>query len=297
MFEGEKTKKFLKIGLISAVVLILIFFLIKIFILKPPLPPDIPSSPPKEAKEVVIKYFSLEQEKNRRESEKYLFSDFTKVEIFGKNYQNLKIFYWTQLEEKEGSLPEYQIKDSLIKENEANITVEVITNRMENSLFFNFFLPEKIIFEVNLVKEGDYWKIVKINSLDLISKRNYREKVEIKENIFIKLISINYDLPKKIKPSEEGNKVLFLEIEFENKSTELFGFSSLNEWRVVDKDKDFYYPIPDPTIVSEKIILPDIKLEPNTIERSNIFFEVSEDFLVKEVIFQNQYKENIFTID
>lgn len=299
----EKPKKFLIRGAILVFCLILIFIILKIFILKPSLPPSPLEIPPLFSEEVVIKYFELEQEKNREESEKYLFSDLSKVEIFGENYQkqNLQYFLWTQPEEKEGPLPEYQIKDSHIEENEASITIEVTTSKMEGSLFFNFYLPKKVVFETDLVKEGGYWKIIRIDSPDLVSKSELGEEIEIKENIFVKPIKIKDYISKERKPVP-GFKFLYLEIEFENKSIEAINLYQFIDWRIIDEKNQIYYPIPKPGLATqqtliESSILIDFTLNPGSTKEIHLFFEVPENVSLKELVFKNLDKKIIFKID
>lgn len=307
MFEEvyleKKAKKILIMGLVLILFLISIFILVKIFILKPSPPPSPLEIPPLFSEEVVIKYFELEQEKNREESEKYLFSDLSKVEIFGENYQkqNLQYFLWTQPEEKEGPLPEYQIKSSQIEKSKAKIILEVTTSKMEGSLFFNFYLPKKVIFETDLVKEGGYWKIIRIDSPDLVSKSEPGEEIEIKENIFVKPIKIGDYISKERKPVP-GFKFLYLEIEFENKSIEAINLYQFIDWRIIDEKNQIYYPIPKPGLATqqtliESSILIDFTLNPGSTKEIHLFFEVPEEILIKEVIFRSQYKKIIFKID
>ncbi len=302
MFEEyyleEKTKRFLKIGAILIFACILVFVLVKIFILKPSLPPPPSEIPLLSPKEVVIKYFTLEQEKNREESEKYLFSDFSRVEILGENYQkqNLHYYPWYQPEEKEGLLPEYQIRESEIGENKAKITLEATTNKVEGSLFFNFYLPEKIIFEIDLGKEGDYWKITKIDSPDLVLESGFEEKIEIKENVSVKPIKIEDYISKERKPVS-GFKFLSLEVETENKSTEVINLYQFIDWRIIDEKNQIYYPIPKPGSEATQQIIPDFKLSPHNTKITHLFFEVPEEISVREVVFENQYKKVIFKID
>jgi len=305
MFEeyylGEKTKKILIIGLVSVFVLILIFVLMKIFILKPK-PQSITPSPvtyPTSPEEVVIKYFLLEQERNRQEAEKYLFSDFPKVEIFNEKYENLRRFFWAQPvwiqpEEKEGGLPEYQIKNIQIKNSEANITLDIKTNKMEGSVFFNFYLPSEVIFEINLIKEEDYWKIIKIDWPGLVLEKKLGEKIELKESIFMEVIGLKDREIKEIKPPE-GFKTVSLQVQYENKSTEIVKLSHYMSWAIVDEKNNSYSPIYEALLQSKKPPLLEIELKPNSIKSDYIFFQTPENALLEKVILREPSRKIIFS--
>lgn len=286
MFEEyyleEKTKNFLKKGLILILICILVFVLVKIFILKPSLPslpPEIPSLSPQD---VVIGYFKLEQERKREEAEEHLVSYFSQVRILGEEYEKLRSSFWVQPKEKEGSLPEYLVKETKVVKSDANLTLEVITNKMEGSIFFNFRLPKKVVFKIVLWKINDHWKIIEIDSPDLVLESKLGEKKEIKENVFVEAIKI---------------EDYILEIEYENRSTEPVSFYSFGDWKIVDKDGKIYYPIPGPDFEITQPMLPDIELDLGGKEKVSLSFGIPKDVLVKEVIFRNIDREIIFKID
>ena len=275
----EKTKKFLKKGLILILICILVFVLVKIFILKPP--PEAPAASPIPPEEVAIKYFELEQQRKREEAEEYLVSYFSQVRILGGEYEKLRSSFWVQAKES-GPLPEYLIKESKVVKNDVNLILEVITNKMEGSLFFNFRLPKKVIFKVVLWKINDHWRIIKIDSPDLILESKLGEKKEIKENVFVEAIKIEDHIS---------------EIEYENRSTEPVSFYSLGNWKIVDKEGKIYYPIPGPDFEITQPMLPDIELNLGGKEKVSLSFGIPEDVLVKEVIFRNIDRKIIFEID
>lgn len=301
-YSEEKTKKYLKIGVIFIFASILIFALVKIFILKPSstsLPP-VKETPALSPEETVIKYFELEQKRNREESEKYLLSDLSKVKILSDDYQNLNSALWYQPEKRGGPLPEYQIKNSHIKKNKANVTLAVTTNKMKDSLFFNFYLPETVVFEIVLVKERGRWKIIEINSPDLVLESKLGEERKIRENIFVKLIRTGNYLPKVINIKQnKGSKLFFLEVEYKNKSNKLVRLSPFLEWQVINKNEEVYYPalklIRNPKTGDAEY--PIIKLAPGRLRESTIMFEVPKNFVAKEAIFQNLYKKIIFKVE
>jgi hypothetical protein len=294
----EKTKYFLKIGIISIIVLVLIFILVKYFISKPSPPPPPETFSPEET---IIKYFSLEQEGKREEAKKYLSSDLSKVKIFGEEYFNLQRILWAPWK---GSLPEYRIKNIQTSEKVAKVNIEITTDRIEAltkenrfHVFFRFDLPRKAIFEIDLVKENDCWKIVKVNLPDLILERKLKEEVEIIENVFIKPIKIEEYSVEGIKPGK-GFKFLSLEVEYKNKRAESLGsyFYSFRDWRIIDENKVFYKPVFNPSNPIE-ISPPVPELGPNESKKIKIFFKVPENIDLKELTFQNLDKKVIFKID
>lgn len=295
--------KYLKIGLISFVCIVFIFLLVKFLLLKespqPPPPPPVEILSPEE---VAIKYLELQQEKNRQEAEKYLFSDFSKVEIFRDNYQELRGFsYGVRLEEKSASLPGFKIITAEVGENEANIVLEEITNRVEGTNFFKFFLPPKLVFEVNLVKEGEDWKIIKIDSPDLVLERRLGEIVEIRENIFAKPVKISGYQPKDInvKP-RAGFKFLSFLAEYENRSTDTITLTPPSGWTLIDENKNIYDSFRHLTVqreIKEVATPPEIKLKPNETEDVYFFFQVPKETQIQELVFKNLNKKVIFKID
>lgn len=298
-FFSEKTKRFLIWGLVFVFCLVSVFVLVKIFVLKPlpPPPPEIPLSPEK----VVIKYFSLEQQTNREEAKKYLFSDLSKVKIFGQNYQDLRTVFWGTWQDP---LPKHQIEETQILGNEAKVTLGVVTNRIEAMtkegdfpIFFELDPPGKIIFEANLIKEGDYWKIVKIDLPELILERKLGDKVEVIKDVFIRPIKIEKYLAKGVKPAE-GFEFLSLEVEYENKRAESLGFYFyiFGDWRIIDENQKSHKPIFDPLEPIE-VPSPVPEMGPEETKKISVFFETPEDILLKELIFQNFDKKVIFKID
>jgi len=293
--------KYLKIGLILIIFIIIVFLLVKFFLQKSPLQPPPPPPEILSPEEVAIRYLSLEQQEDREEAKRYLASDLPKVKIFGENYEDLYRILWSQWK---GPLPKYQIKNVQILENETKITIEVTTSKIEtvgkeaeSPIFFNFDPPRKVIFEIDLVKEGNYWKIIKIDLPDLVLERKLGEKVEIIENVFIKPIGIKEYLAKETKPAE-GFKLLSLEVEYENKRNESLGFYfySFGDWRLFDENNVSYKPIFDPSNPVE-IPPPVPEMGPKETKRIDIFFEVPENVALKELIFQNPEKKIIFKID
>jgi hypothetical protein len=281
--------KYLKIGLIFAFCIIIVFLLVKIFLPKKTTQPQ-PSQPSKvfTPEEVAIKFFELESEGNRIEAEKFLFSDFLKVKIFDEEYLILKSNLWSQ--PNRIFKANYNIKSKEIKEKESKISLEIEVKEGVPFLFV-FNLPEKVNFEIELTKENNEWKIVKIDSPDLIVKTKIGERVEIKKNIFINTNRIGEFISKEIEPSEINDKILFLETEYENSSEKEIFFSPLAEWRISNTEGEFFYGIKFTNGTSTQI-----KIGGNESKRIKIFFEVPQNFSVKEVIFQNLDKKVIFEI-
>jgi hypothetical protein len=281
--------KYLKIGLIFAFCIIIVFLLVKFFLPKKTTQPQ-PSQPSKvlSPEEVAIKFFELESEGNRIEAEKFLFSDFSKVKIFDEEYLILKSNLWSQ--PNRIFKANYNIKSKEIKEKESKISLEIEVKEGVPFLFV-FNLPEKVNFEIELTKENNEWKIVKIDSPDLIVKTKIGERVEIKKNIFIKTNRIGEFISKEIEPREINNKILFLETEYENSSEKEILFSPLAEWRISNTEGEFFFGTKFTNGTTT-----EIKIGGNESKRIKIFFEVSQNFSVKEVIFQNLDKKVIFEI-
>jgi len=274
-FLNEERKKFLKIGLISIIALVLIFLLIKFFILKPskPSPPTITLISPAET---VIEYLQQEQEGKRGKAEIYLHPNFYLVRILDQYYSNIR-WKFLNLEEKTGPLPEFKIINSQIGENEAVITLEEITNRERGAIFFDFPLPEKITFEITLTKFENQWKIIKVDSPDLVFKTKVGEEVEIKKGIFVTLIKI-----------EDST----LEIEYENKSNEVFNYNPFDEWKIISWDGKSY------TLIQNllKPALSGGRLNPGNMKRGYLSFELPKDILIREIVFRIPEKKIIFQI-
>lgn len=159
-----------------------------------------------------------------------------------------------------------------------------------------------------MVKEGADWKILKIDSPDLVLTNKFGEKVEIMKGVFIQPIKI-IDYKDK-KPANLSNKFVLLNVGYENELDEIINFSTVIEWRIFNQSGEFYYPIinidwqtvnqnnpPQSTSKSEITWLPDIKLNPRSSQKTNIFFEIPKDFIIEELIFQNYSKKVIFKFD
>lgn len=296
--------KKIKIGLLLTF-LIFTFLSIKfVFFQKKPPSPSLPS-PAEETlspEETVIKYLHLEQGKNRQEAEKYLFSDFSKVEILGKSYyeiQNLSLgFYY---EKTSTSSPEFEIITSEIKEDKAKVILQEIPNQFERTIFFEFLLPEKIIFETNLIKEGGQWKIVKINSPNLVLEKKLGEKIEISENLLVKPIEIKEYKPKNpnIRP-EAGFKFFYFLSEYENQSTDTIVVSPPFGWTLIDENKNVYTSsrhLNAGREIQEVAVPPEIILEPEEIKSVYFFFQIPRESQPEKLIFKNLNKKVIFEVN
>jgi len=273
----ERTKYFLKIGVISVVVFILIFLLVKIFIKAPleifTLPPEIdPDSP----EGVAIKYLWEEQRGKRWEAEDYLHPNFFLVRVFDQYYPDIRGKFLVS-KEKEDLLPEFKVINRQIEENEAIITLEEITNRERGNIFFGFPLPERLNFEIMLLKLENQWKIIKVDSPDLVFKTKVGEKVEIKKDVFVTLIKI-----------EDST----LEIEYENKSNEVFNYNPFDEWKIISWDGKSY------TLIQNllKPALSGGRLNPGNMKRGYLSFELPKDILIREIVFRIPEKKIIFQI-
>lgn len=294
--------RYLKIGLIFILLAIIVFVLVKFLLPKktsqPPPPPSVKEVLSPE--ETVIKYLSLEFEKDRQEAEEYLFSDHSKIEVLREGYSNIGSFFLNDTKggNTQGSLPEYNIKNEVIEGDRAKVNLEVATNKLEGSIFFIFSLPKNITFEADLVKERENWKIIKIDSPTLVLVKNLGQKGEVIENVFVTLNKIGEYQPVGIKPPV-GLKFISAEVEYENKSNTNMNFLPLSEWRLTnDSNKEIYYPtftlIPSR---EERIAVPaEIKLNPDETKRGSFFFQVPKDLNIKELVFQNLEKRIIFEI-
>ncbi len=297
--------KYLKVGGILLLIILIIIVLSKFLPSKPP-PSSLPSEktieklPPEE---VVVKYLSLEQQEKREEAKKYLSSDLSKVEIFGEKYQDLSLVLWGIWK---GPVPEYQIKEIKILDNESEVVLKVKTQRIESkkkegeySTFFIFQNPKEIIFDATLIKENKDWKIKKIDLPELIVERKLGEKVEIIKNVFIEPDRIeDYSAKRtKLKP-KKGFKFVSLSVQYENLNNEGMGnyFYVFREWKIIDEKKKVYNPIFNP---SNPIELPPPipELGPKETKVVNVFFEIPKNTKLKELIFQNLDKKVIFKID
>lgn len=298
MFEEDssdnKKKRILTVGVIS-IVLIIVLLLIKTFIFQPE-PSELEEIYPSSQEEVVIKYFKAEQGSKRKEAEKYLASELSTVEILREKYKTT-LPYWIQQDEKEGSAPTYEVKDSQVQENETTIIIEATMNKMADSLFFDFVLPEKLAFHITLKKEQDQWKITMIDSPDLVLDSKLEEKVETVDNMFIKPIVVRDYSTQKTEPPQKSKFVL-LEVEYENRSSEQSSyFYSFGEWSIVSTDQKSYHTITDPNVEDMEPTFPSPKLGSGEIKKVNVFFSVNKETPLKELIFRNLDKKVIFSID
>lgn len=270
--------------LLLGVVLFLIFLLVKTFYFnKPKLSPE----------KIVISYLELEQFSQRNLAEKFLFSDFEKVEILKEKYKDISRLNWIQTE-KEGAEPIFEIKEIKIEKKDAKIKIYEKTNRKEGWIFFDFYLPKQIVFEAGLTKIGSWkkgyqWKIIKLDSLDLILEGKMGEKAEIKKNVFVKPIQFEkVEIP-------AVKKVYSLEIEYENNSQELIDIYPFSDWRIVDAGGEIFSPPPVTSAVflREPVLLGG-ELHPGESKRGYVMFEIEKEISAKAVIFKNMEKKVIF---
>lgn len=139
--------KLIKWIFLSALFLILIFLLGKMFIL---------NRPRFSPQEIAISYLQAEQSSQRKLAEEYLFSDFEKVEILKKRYKEISRLNWIQKEET-GQEPVFELKEIKISKNQARVKIFEKTNKKEGFIFFDYYLPKEITFETELTKVGN-WK-------------------------------------------------------------------------------------------------------------------------------------------
>lgn len=288
-------KKYFRIGLILIFCVGFIFFLVKIF-----LPKKLPLSPsqfsekePLLPEEVISTYFSLIAKGEYENSENYLLSDFSNVEIFEENYRFLKAEIWAR--KRDFFKPELKFLEKNLENGEGRVNLKVKIAEGEEPLFFLFKLPKETRFEIDLAKEGGKWKIKKITSSELILESNFGKEIELKNKVFAKLGKLNPYTGTEIKPSEVNNKLLFLVAEFKNSSDEVFTLSPLSEWKITNKEGDFFYA--RSTENTEVSYYSKIKLDPGEVKKLKIFFEIPDGFIPESVIFQNTYKKIKFKID
>lgn len=279
--------KVLAIGLILVFFSLLIFILLKTFYLnQPKIRPEM----------VVIFYLKLEQNNQRKLAEKYLFPDFERVEILSEKYSLLSLSHWIQ-KEKTGEESVFQAKEIKIGKKEARVKIFEKTNKKQGWIFFNYYLPKEIIFEANLIKVGNWkkgkqWKIIRINSPDLIWEEKMGEKGEIREGIFI--------LPMKLEKLEipAERKIYSLEVEYENNSQEIVFISPFGDWQIVDLNGERFSP---PSVTSAIFLREPIlfggELKPGEKRRGYVMFEIEREISAKELIFKNMEKKVIFKID
>ena len=273
------------------------FFLAKTFWL---------NNPKVSSFEAAVSYLQLEQNSQRKEAEKYLFSNFENVEIFGEKYSVLKTYWFHK--EKKGKEPIFKEKESTIEKDTARIILLEETNKNEGLIFFDFKLPEEIIFEIDLKKEGSWqkgysWKIIKISSLTLVSESKIGKENEIGKNIFVKPIKIEEYMPPNLSSEligglPENLKSLTLEIEYKNNSDKIIEFSPFSEWRIIDKNGGEYVsPSETSACVLREPTLFGGELELNETKKGYIPFEVPKDVLPQKIIFKNIEKKIIFNLE
>ena len=257
ILKEEYKKYLLIIGTVVAISLVLI--VVTQFILKPKRPEPIGSQPPSlpenitpgSPEEAAVRFLQLKQEGFTIEAEQYLL-DPNSVEVFGENYRLVRNLPSSLSQGEEGAkneesiTPEYKIKSSDTDKGFAYVTLEEETNKNAGILFFGFALPKKIIFRVDLVKDGDEWKIIKIDAPNLVLQRKLKEGAEIENNVFIKLIKMEDYSLKDLQPPE-GFKFLSLEIEYDNKSGKSVNIDPLGEWRLTTYKGDILYPLNERT--------------------------------------------------
>ena len=295
------TKKWLIIGVGGIVLLSILFIVFKFFIFKPPTPKEIetgfpegiaPSSP----EGVAIKFLLASQEGERNEERQYLFPDFSKVKIFKESYISVISKYIWKSKSKEGTPPEFKVLEKKKNANEAIIKIEEITNRRKGDLFFGFLLPEKINFEITLQKVDKNWKIIKVDSEDLVIQTKIGEKVKLNDLTSIKIVSFNEGLPQNINLEipEPGKKFVFLKVEYENLSQKENRIDFLNNWSISSEKENVSVPIifdkKGIKIEREKTLAPNEKTE------LFLIFEVPQTFSLKTATFQNNQRKIIFEI-
>jgi len=311
-FLNEKTKRYLLGGLILIVILVSVSLLIKFFVLRPPSPwqpPELPSSiKPGSPEEAAIRYLQWVQEGKKKESEEYLYPTpplFPQVTILREKYRDVRENIIFQSIEKEGSPPEYQVKESKIKDKIAKVTIEEITNNKEGSFLFGFVLMDKITFNITLAKSEEKWKIIDVDSPDLILDKKIRGEAEIGKNVFMKLIEVEDYMPEEVQP-QKGTKLFSLLVKYENRSKDFFSPQPFSEWKVVLVNGEFYSPLP-PTAFSGLIgkLNPLIRrpalllkggLKPGSTEKGYISFSLPQNNSIRTVVFQNLFKKVIFEI-
>ena len=303
----EKTKYFLRRILIVVGILLFClaigFFLAKIFWL---------NQPKENPFEATVSYLQLEQSFQREEAEKYLFSVFENVEIFGEKYTTLRNTIWYQ-EERAGQEPIFEETSSQSFPNlgrgieGVKITLLEKTNKNEGLIFFTFELPREVIFEIDLEKEGNWkdgysWKIIKINSPNLVSESKIGQEEEIKENVLVKPIKIEEYMPPTLSPElveglPEDLKSLTLEVEYKNNSNQSFEFYPFSEWRIIDKDGEEYALPPETSArVLREPTLFGGKLGPNETKKGYIPFEIPKEISPEKLIFKRVERKIIFQL-
>jgi hypothetical protein len=288
--EGiEKIKGGLKVLIVSFLIIFFIFTLIKTFFLnRPKIKPG----------EIAISYLKAEQSAKRELAESYLHPDLKKVEIFGKNYEEFKIYQIHQ-KEREGEEPVFETKEKRIEKNKARVNVFEKTNKNQGWFFFEFYLPEEISFEVILEKIGNWkkgyeWKIIKIDSSDLIKRGKVGEKVEFEKGVFIRLIEIEDFKPENV-IIPEGIKILSLKVEYENNSDKEIKINSFENWSIIDEKGNIFSPpsISSPIALREPVLM-GIELKSGEKRFGYTVFEVPKEIEIKEIIYKDWQRKIIF---
>ncbi len=295
------TKRWLIIGVGAIILLSILFVVFKFFIFKPPTPKEIETSLPEgiipsSPEGVAIKFLLAFQEGRKNEERQYLFPDLSKVEILKESYLSAISKYIWIPKSKEGTPPEFKVLEKKENANETNIKIEEITNRRKGDLFFGFLLPEKINFEITLQRVDKDWKIIKVNSEDLVIQAKIGEKVKLNDSTSIKVVSFNGGLPQNINLEilEPERKFIFLKVEYENLSQKENKIGFLNNWSIGSEKESVSVPIifdkKGVKIEREKTLGPNEKIE------LFLIFEVPQTFLLKTATFQNNQRKVIFEI-
>lgn len=274
MFENNSTynkKILLVIGILILILAItfLFFFLtkkskekIKTFSLPSGINPDSPEG-------ISIRYLFEAQEGNLNESEKYLFSIYL-TEIFEKPYYRVSHPFPTP--ERTGELPNFQVIDRKIGEKTSKVILREITNKNEGEKFFGFTLPLEITFEILLFNENGSWKIIKIDSPNLIRRVTLGERVEIKNGFLITALNIENST---------------LKVGYENNTNGDIEYNPFAEWKIVDVKNNIYMPSEKEGGLSQGI------LKPNEKKEGYLEFEIPKNIIIKEVIFEIPSKKKV----
>jgi membrane-associated HD superfamily phosphohydrolase len=288
--EIEKAKYWLKVIFLSFLIILFIFLLIKTFYLnRPKIKPG----------EIAISYLK-EAQSSIEKAENYLYPDLKKVKILDENYENLQNLKWVQ-KEKEGEEPIFEIKSEKIKKNKAEVAILEKTNKKEGWLFFEYKLPKEILFEVSLEKLGSWkkgyeWKIIEINSPDLIKKSKIGEKIEVEKGLFVKLINFEEYRPENLK-IPEGLRIFSLEIEYENDSNQTKKIDSFGQWYIIDKEGEvFYSAFYPPSAFLRKPIFENTELKPGEKQRGYVTFEAKKEILPREIIYKDWERKIKFNL-
>jgi hypothetical protein len=162
-------------------------------------------------------------------------------------------------------------------------------------------LPKEISFKIELEKIGSWkkgyeWKIIEIDSQDLIKKAKFGEKMEIEKGIFVKPIKIEEYKPENVK-IPEGIKILSLEIEYENNSEKEISIASFGSWYIIDEKGDIFSPPPfSSAIVLRQPVLMGLELKSEERKSGYTIFEVRKEINPKEIIYKDWQRKIIFQL-